>query len=410
MYRLSAIAVSAGQDGEHTPQMLKFILSTGLAAGSLFGITHTTARVESAPSTVVNACGAPQPQVATCNAEAPNLTEGQADGGPLGYSPANLQAAYNLIHASATAGKGETVAVVEAYHDPRAAADLNIYRHEFHLAGCTPSDGCMRQVTQAGNTSWAGQSLGWTEETSLDLDMVSAICPNCHILLVEANAATITDLGPAVDEAVSLHANVVTISWGIADASDATYGKYFDHPGVPITASAGDHGYGVEYPASSHYVTAVGGTSLVADGGTARGWNESAWSGSGSGCSSRNSQPSWQANAATGCSMRAVVDVSADANPYTGVAAYDSYPAGGQTGWVELGGTSAAAPMIAAVYALAGNAAKVTFGSYPYSHVTGLNPVTTGSNGNCHAEQLCTARSGWNGPAGLGSPDGTSAF
>lgn len=329
---------------------------------------------------------------------------------PAGYGPGDLQSAYALASASAAAGVGQTIGIVDAYDDPNAAKDLSTYRSTFGLPPCTTANGCFRKVNQTGGTRYPRHDGGWAQEISLDLDMASAICPNCRILLVEAKTASFANLGAAENTAVRLGATVVSNSYGGSDASDATYGSYYDHPGVAITASSGDNGYGVEYPASSGYVTAVGGTTLTRAAGTARGWTETAWSGAGSGCSAYNAQPSWQAAVNTGCSRRAVADVSADANPNTGVAVYDSFSYQGLSGWLVFGGTSVASPIIAAVYALAGNAGAVTDGSYPYGHTSALNDVTSGSNGSCSPSQLCTARVGWDGPTGLGTPNGTGGF
>jgi subtilase family serine protease len=174
-----------------------------------------------------------------------------------------------------------------------------------------------------------------------------------------------------------------------------------------ITASSGDSGYGVEYPAASKYVVSAGGTSLTRT--SSGGWSESAWSGAGSGCSADDSAPAWQATWATKCSNKAVADVSADADPNTGVAVYDSFRYQGLSGWLVFGGTSVASPIIASVYALAGNAATNPQGNL---NTGTLNDITSGSNGNCpSATSLwCTAGTGWDGPTGLGSPNGTGAF
>jgi subtilase family serine protease len=254
---------------------------------------------------------------------------------------------------------------------------------------------------------------GWDVEESLDVDMASAICPNCHIILVEANSASFSDLGTAENSAVSLGARFVSNSYGGSDSSsDTTYdADYYNHPGVAVTASAGDSGYGVEYPAASQDVTAVGGTSLSAASNT-RGWTETVWGssaggeGTGSGCSGYEPKPSWQTD--TGCTHRTNNDVSADANPNTGVAVYDSYTEGG---WLEVGGTSASSPMIAATFALAGTPAAGTYpSSYIYKHTGNLFDVTTGANGTCSPTYLCTAATGYDGPTGWGTPDGTTAF
>jgi hypothetical protein len=331
---------------------------------------------------------------------------------PAGFSPADLQSAYNLP--SSAAGSGQTVAIVDAYDDPNAGSDLATYRAQFGLAPCTQASGCFRKVNQTGGLSYPSPDANWAGEISLDLDMASAICPKCHILLVEANSESIIDLGTAVNEAAALGANAISNSYGGPESSgDATFDHYFTHPGIAITAASGDSGYGVEYPAASPDVTAVGGTSL-SRAANSRGWNETVWNdiagAPGSGCSASEARPAWQTSnpniVGTGCTGRADTDVSAVADPSTGVAAYDSYLA---AGWGEFGGTSAASPIIASVDALAGNAAATGPG-YPYSHTAGLNDVTTGSNGSCAGSALCTAGIGWDGPTGLGTPNGISAF
>jgi subtilase family serine protease len=328
---------------------------------------------------------------------------------PAGYGPADLQSAYNLP--SGTAGTGQTVAIVDAYDDPTAENDLGVYRSQFGLSPCTTATGCFRKVNQNGGTTPPRKDGGWAQEISLDLDMVSAICPNCHILLVEATTSSLVNLGTAVNTAAKLGANAISNSYGGSDASDSS-NPYYDHPGVAITASSGDNGYGVEYPASSQYVTAVGGTHLTRDS-SARRWAETVWSGAGSGCSTKNPQPSWQsAYVPSTCTTRAVADVSAVADPNTGVAVYDSTSYQGRSGWMVFGGTSVSSPIIASVYALAGNASSVNYGSSPYSQTSAryLYDVKTGSNGSCGGTPFCTATTGWDGPTGLGTPNGTGAF
>jgi subtilase family serine protease len=236
--------------------------------------------------------------------------------------------------------------------------------------------------------------------------MVSAVCPKCHILLVEASTATFTNLGAAVNTAARLGANAISNSYGGGESSfDPSWDtSYFNHPGIAITASSGDSGYGVEYPAASRFVTAVGGTSLTKASNT-RGWSETAWSGAGSGCSNYDSKPSWQTDG--GCGNRTVADVSADADPNTGVAVYDTYHS---SGWLVFGGTSVASPIVASVYALAGNASTLTYASHAYANIASLNDVTSGSNGSCGGSYLCTAGVGYDGPTGLGTPNGVGAF
>jgi subtilase family serine protease len=327
---------------------------------------------------------------------------------PIGYGPSDLHAAYSLPMSGGTG----TIAIVDAYDDPSAERDLAVYRTQFHLPACTTANGCFRKVGQGGeSSSLPSADPGWAQEISLDLDMASAICPKCKLLLVEATSSSQANLGAAVNTAVRLGAVAVSNSYGGPDASDRTYGRYYHHRGVAITASTGDNGYGVSYPASSKWVTAVGGTRLTRSSRAHRGWAESAWSGSGSGCSSYN-RTTWQKSSTTSCNGRAVADVAAVADPATGVAVYDSTPFEQTSGWLTFGGTSAAAPIIAGVYALAGNTSSVSDGSYVWAHHSGfaLNDVSSGSTGDCSTPRWCSARRGWDGPTGWGTPSGLGAF
>ena len=373
---------------------------TGVAAAS-------TPTRGAADASVVAVCAAPAPGYAACMASRrTDVRRFAASGAPAGYGPKDLQSAYRLP--SATKGGGQTIAIVDAMDDPKAESDLAVYRSKFGLKPCTTANGCFRKVNQKGVTgSYPPVDGGWAQEISLDLDMASAVCPNCQLLLVEASTASLANLGASVDTAVRLGAQVVSNSYGGADAPDSRYGSFYNHPGHAVVASSGDNGYGLSYPASSRYVTAVGGTSLKRAS-NGRGWTESVWKGAGSGCSAYNSKPSWQHDA--GCAKRTVADVSAVADPNTGVAIYDSFLTGYGVGWMVFGGTSVSAPIIAGVYALAGNAASVTYGSSPYSHPSSLFDVTTGSNGSCGSSYLCTAKVGYDGPSGLGTPNGVGAF
>ncbi len=323
------------------------------------------------------------------------------------YDPLYLQSAYATP--SATKGAGQTVAIVDAYGDPSAEADLASYRSYFGLSACSTANGCFRKVDERGGSNYPSGNTGWGQEISLDLDMVSALCPNCHILLVEASTASISDLGTAVNEAVALGANVVSNSYGgpeyLGETLDST--AYFNHPGVAVTVAAGDSGYGPEFPASSNTVTAVGGTSLQQATNTgARNATETVWSGTGSGCSAYEPKPAWQTD--KGCAGRTISDVSAVADPSTGVWVYDTYGGGS---WAVFGGTSVATPIVGAVYALAGNAPGPTqMNSLPYADTGALNDVSSGSNGNCSVAYLCNGEVGYDGPTGLGTPNGIAAF
>ncbi len=329
----------------------------------------------------------------------------QALGSPPGLGAIDLQHAYRLPASSE--GKGRTIAVVDVGDSPKAEADMAIYRAQFGLPPCTTANGCFRKVNEHGGSELPKPDIGWAEEEALDLDMVSAACPNCHILLVESSEPTLAGLGTGVNTAVRLGAGYVSNSYGGAeDASTPGYDRdYFDHPGVAITAASGDSGYGVLFPSTSAHVTAVGGTSLTRAA-NARGWNETAWTGGGSGCSAFAVKPPWQQD--TGCPRRTVADVSAVADPRTGVAVYDTYGAGG---WLVVGGTSASAPIIAGAYALAGPPAPGRVSpALPYAHTIALNDIVSGSNGTCRPAYLCTAGPGYDGPTGFGTPNGVTAF
>lgn len=330
----------------------------------------------------------------------------QPDLTPSGYGPADIRSAYNL-----TATTGGTVAIVDAYDDPNAEKDLAVYRKQFGLPACTTASGCFTKVNQTGGTKYPRANGGWAQEISLDLDMVSATCPDCHILLVEASSASFANLAAGVRYAASQHVAAISNSYGGSDSSDSSYYSSYDHPGIAVTASTGDSGYGAQAPASFRGVVAVGGTSLTRDS-SARGWNETAWSGAGSGCSAYNAKPTYQTISDSVCGMKADADVSAVADPNTGVAVYDSYSYQGRSGWMVFGGTSASSPIIASVYALAGDFGA-SAGGYTWAHASGLNDVTSGTNGTCSTAVLCDAGSGpggWDGPTGLGTPNGTSAF
>ena len=314
-----------------------------------------------------------------------------------GYGPTQFQAAYGLAAASAADGSGTTVALVDAYDDPSAASDLAAYRSAAGLPALTA--GQFTKYNQTGQTSplpaQAPVNDDWTLEESLDIDMVSAICPLCKIDLVEA--ANDTGNGLFIAEqtaATTLGARYISNSWGGSEvSSDTSYdSQYFGVPGVVYTASAGDSAYsgGVIYPATSPNVVSVGGTSLNTAA-NSRGWTESVWDtssaeGTGSGCSGYEPQPAWQTSISIippACSKRVDNDVAADADPNTGAAVYDT--SNGNGGWTEVGGTSESSPMIAAVFALAGNNGNGgnKAADSIYTHTGNLYEVTASSDGTC---------------------------
>ena len=379
----------------------------GLAAPSTPApvVAHQLSRSCGDPTPGLVACRAVQNVPISGNGQVVHQAVTQTDL-PSGYGPADLQSAYKLPTAG---GAGQTVAVVDAYDDPNAEADLGVYRAKYGLPTCTSANGCFRKVGNFGSNVLPAADSGWAQEISLDLDIVSAACPGCNILLVEANDPGIINIGIAERVAAFLGATVISNSYASASSifDFALDFFFYNHPGVPITASSGDDGYGVAYPAASQFVTAVGGTSLV-KASNDRGWSESAWSGAGSGCAGFDAKPVWQTDPA--CGARTIADTAAIADPATGVAVYDSFAHNGAAGWLVFGGTSVSAPIIAGTYALAGNGQNLRYASSLYANRDKLFDVTTGSNGPCGGSYLCTAGPGYDGPTGLGTPKGVGAF
>jgi hypothetical protein len=410
--------------------------------------------------------------------------------GSYGLRPEDLHSAYELP----TTGTGtQTIAIVDAYNDPTAESDLKEYDEEFHLPACTSEGGCFRKVNENGGSSplpfpqssaeleaartgspleaaEAEEATGWDLEISLDIETARAVCQSCHILLVEANAPSWSDLESAERAAESLGAGEISNSWGgrevgIVPAQEAA--SAFNHPGTVITAAAGDDGYlswaapssqrgYAEFPASSPHVVAVGGT-LLAPLGKAGSWaGETVWNalssrgapaGGGGGCSVEFAAPAWQQDlsdwSAVGCGRgRAVADVAADAAPYSGVAVHDTSELcedeveGKAVHWCTIGGTSLASPLIAAVFGLAGGAGAAYYPAHTlYANAAAspgsLHDVTEGSNGkcllpngpggrsgctpaeagsSCSSHLICVAGSGYDGPTGIGTPSGLTAF
>ena len=391
------------------------LLAMSAFAASAQAVPHSSAQGLSHR----NSCAVAAGDDARCFAKVVTRDDGSTFSGPAdttgkhpGWSPADLQSAYNLSAGSGT----PTVAIVDAYDNPNAASDLATYRSEWGLPAC--GAGCFTKINQNGGTTPPAADSGWGEEIALDLDMVSSACPNCNILLVEANSNSFTDLMKAVDTAAGWSGVVaVSNSYGANEFSTETnYDTHFNHPGIAVTVSSGDNGYGTEYPASSRWVTATGGTSLNRS--SSGVWSQTAWSGAGSGCSAYEPKQSWQSSLPTACGRRTVADVSSVSNPNTGVAVYDTFS---DPGWMVFGGTSAAAPFIAGVYAVGGTKPLTYAAQWPYSYgsyPSSLTDVTSGSNGRCTTGRkgssstayLCTAGPGYDGPTGLGTPNGASAF
>lgn len=412
--------------------MTGLLVSPNLAgAASNGGLNSRTDAAEAGAGATPAACGeASGPQVARCylSVEAAlqsSATSQSANTSTLcqanksaGWTACNLESAYGIKKDIKTDGSANVVAVVEAYDDPNAESDLATYRSTNKLPACTTSNGCFQKVNQEGQASNYPSTNGgsWAGETALDTQMISAICPLCHILLVEADSSGFGDLTTAENEAVALGAHVISNSWGTGEYDGETsYDSDFDHPGVDITYSSGDGSYqgGVQYPSASPYVTSVAGTQLkVAT--NARSWKETAWvtkgssppvQGSGSGCSSYEPKPAWQTDA--GCSNRMTADVSAVA---ANVLLYNTYTS--DPGWYFGFGTSVSSPIIAGMYGLADNQPTYTVAaSAAYSAPSAdFFDITKGSEGTCSPTYFCQAGPGYDGPTGLGSPDGFGAF
>jgi hypothetical protein len=401
--------------------------------------------------------------------------------GDFGLRPQDLHSAYQL---PATGTATQTIAIVDAYNDPTAESDLGEYSQEFGLPACTTANGCFQKIYAGGEAPFpktiaeleaarkgttaeqkkAQLAEGWGLEISLDIEIAHAVCQSCRVMLVEATTQSFAHLEQAEAAAIASGATEISNSWGGSEAGQTPAFESispFNHPGIVITASAGDNGYRnwnaagperyTEFPASSPHVIAVGGTRLSLGAGGA--WaGESVWNGSGAsggGCSEVFTAQSWQQSVAdwssVGCgAKRAVSDVSADADPYTGVAVHASNTQCQETiegkvvHWCTIGGTSLASPLIASVFALAGGAAGI---SYPAKTLyekqartpASLHDVVNGSNGACSkgfnattgislctpAEEaqtscastlICLAAAGYDGPSGVGTPSGITAF
>ncbi|MDD4989228.1 MAG: S53 family peptidase, partial [Candidatus Pacebacteria bacterium] len=334
---------------------------------------------------------------------------------PQGYGPLQFRGAYGV---SGSVSTPSTIAIVDAYDAPNVRQDLQTYANMYSLpslGNCavssgTPSSPCFQKVNQTGGQTFPKPDQGWALEISLDVEAAHAMCGNCNILLVEANSASFSDLLTAVDRARNMGAKIISGSWGGGESSsELSYDSHFNFGGIAFTFSSGDNGYGVIYPSASSKVTSVGGTTLnLNTDNTYSG--ETAWSGAGSGCSSQEAKPSFQSFLTLCGSKRIIADVSADADPNTGAAVYDSTGYKGVKGWFKVGGTSLAAPLIAATYAQGILSSGSYANSLPYSNSSNLHDVTSGSNGSCGSTYLCKAGAGYDGPTGLGTPNGVGAF
>lgn len=358
----------------------------------------------------------------TVPAESPAAT---SSGSGSGYWEASdIEQQYAVKDKTKPQHSNPTVAVVDAFGYPNLASDLAEYRSAMHLPSCTQANGCLRILNENGKSSPlpapnTHRNDDWTGETALDVDMVSAVCPSCNILVVEANADGSGDghghpRDPSgllkADKVAASHTHWVSDSWGgrgtkaYDTKNDA---KYLDTPRTILTVATGDNGHqsAPDYPSTSPYAVAVGG----ADG--APGGSFGAWSHAGSSCAKFVSTPTAQQGVIRGCTGRAAADVSALADGANGILTYDStYAPRPEYGWMSVMGTSAAAPIVAALYAESRNH---TSAWQPYANITSTpdlwTDITSGRNGSCSSAQ-CVAGTGWDGPTGIGMPLSPEAF
>jgi subtilase family serine protease len=392
---------------------------TVIAAGSGFTWSHRDA----------DACAAPGPGQASCNSVgrtflrngaifsatslADLLAAARAAASPS-FSGSTLRTAYGV---TAQGSPSSVIAIVDAYDNPNAGSNLATFRSNSGLpaigTSCTTATigttgtPCFLKVNQTGGSAAPTSNAGWAVEIDLDLQAASSICPNCSILLVEANSNGFGDLGAAVTEASNVgHVVAISNSYGGGDQPGSIYHQWDDaaNKGIAVFASTGDGGYGTEFPASATKVIGVGGTTLNVDGNGAR-TTETVWSGAGSGCSTNNAAPSWQVISGSPCgTKKAVADLSADADPGSGLNIYTNNSSW-VVGWHQYGGTSLASPIMASFYALQGYTSPA--GQYAWAPTTAHFDVTSGSNGSCTRPTVpavvCNAGVGWDGPTGLGS-------
>jgi len=391
------------------------VLTGGLLSAVVaFGLASTAnaaGPVEKSGNTFhTAACGPVPAGHARCHARIVTDSTGnalQSDGARIsGYGPSDLRSAYKIT------GQGLSttiIAVVDAFGYTNAETDLGVYRSNFGLPACTTANGCFKKLNQNGQQSnYPPQDIGWAQESALDLDMASAMCPACQVWLVEGNDNSYNSLSMAVNTAASMGAHVISNSYGGGEGGTGSFESAYNHATVAVTASTGDHGFaaGPQFPATSPHVIAVGGTHLVADS-SQRGWAETVWSGAGSGCSTVYSKPAWQKDSK--CTKRMEADVSAVADPATGVAVYGPNSSGNSV-WLKFGGTSVSAPLVGGIYAVNGKPVK-SYAKTLYGLKAKVFDVTSGNNGTtCGGTYYCVAGPGYDGPTGVGTPNGSKSF
>ncbi|MEV0828868.1 hypothetical protein [Nonomuraea rubra] len=383
------------------------LLTTSAAATS---IEDSIGATVAAPPATSPACPK-DPEPATCLLRAgtgggdqplPRVTAGR---GPL--TARDLQEAYRLP--SDWLGGGQSVAVVTPYDNPEAGDELAEYRKANGMPPCDADFPCFKKINQRGGDTPPAPSPAWAVHSSVGLQLAAAACPNCKLLLVQADDPSLASMAAAVDQAAAQGATAVVPMWGVPeyDGQNAL-AAHFDHAPTTVVAPSGagfNSGGRQILPTAYPSVIAVGGTQLYRDPATTRGWNESAWRDTASGCSMYAPRPAWQPAGACG-SRRTVADVAAVASSDTPVQVYST----SLGGWGTAAGTPIAAAFIAGVYGLAGTDAATPAGKRLYAASQYLNDIVTGSNGTCGGGRICTAVRGYDGPSGMGTPNGTGAF
>ena len=420
-------------------QRLAAIVAGALLLFSVVGALPVTAKDTSWSHKDSHVCAQPGPDQARCTAiarafyrdgtEVPTRTKADlavtaAAAQSIYFNGTSIRTAYGL---TAQGDPSLVVAIVDAYDDPNAFANVTRFRTDSGLPtmpSCTlatltaltssATAPCLTKTNQTGGTSLPTADAGWSNEIDLDLQAASSVCPMCSILLLESSSTSLGDLGTGATTASNTaHVVAISNSYGISGDYPGSFATYYDNAakkGIAVTASAGDGGYGVLFPASATNVIGVGGTTLAIDASGVR-TGETVWSGTGSGCSKYNSAPTWQTIPGNPCAgKKAISDLSAVADPNSGLAIWTTY--GGSTGYWVFGGTSLSSPIIAALYATRGGynasnlAGKVAWAaSTPYFDVMSGNNKASG----CSPPVLCTAGVGWDGPTGRGSIGAPSA-
>jgi subtilase family serine protease len=377
--------------------LLAGAVATAVAASLLLAVAGTAANGNAAAAAV---CPGSPLGSSHCHALVVTDAHGNPDAttSPSGLSPATIKSAYSFP-TSTTAGAGQTIAIVDAFDDPNAENDLNVFSAQYGLPACTTANGCFKKVNQAGGTSYPRKDAGWALEIALDIEWAHAIAPGAQILLVEASTNGNSNLYAAVDYAKA-HAGYVSNSWGGPESSsESANDGHFSAAGVSFFVSSGDNGTPAEYPSSSPNVVSVGGTTLNFSGSTLV--SETGWSSGGGGCSAYEAanavQAAFSQYGQAGCNgRRATPDVSLDADPASGVSVYDTTNYQGRSGWFKVGGTSASSPMWAGRSAVAG---VVVNASTVYGSTIAYRDITSGNNGApCLVGfDLCTGRGSWIG-------------